>query len=79
MHVRGYKEKGDINTPLELAIFDRTDRCDRVIDAIDRVPGLAVRAAHLMAEMKNAIIDQLSYARTHATGRPEINDWVWPY
>jgi xylulose-5-phosphate/fructose-6-phosphate phosphoketolase len=79
LHVRGYKEKGNINTPLELAILNQIDRFDLVIDVIDRVPGLAVRAAHLKEEMKNAIIDNLGYARTHGTDREEITDWVWPY
>ena len=79
LHVRGYKEKGNINTPLELAIINQIDRFDLVIDVIDRVPGLAARAAHLKEDMKNAIIDNLSYARTHGTDRSEIAEWVWPY
>ncbi len=79
LHVRGYKEKGNINTPLELAILNQIDRFDLVIDVIDRVPGLSTRAAHLKEEMKNAIIDNLSYAHTHGTDRKEITEWVWPY
>ncbi|MCC7040657.1 MAG: phosphoketolase family protein [Burkholderiales bacterium] len=79
LHVRGYKEKGNINTPLELAILNQIDRFNLVIDVIDRVPGLAVRAAHLKEDMKNAIIDNVTYARTQGTDRPEIADWVWPY
>jgi xylulose-5-phosphate/fructose-6-phosphate phosphoketolase len=79
LHVRGYKEKGNINTPLELAILNQIDRFDLVIDVIDRVPGLAVRAAHLKEEMRNRIIDNLHYAHTHGTDRAEITEWVWPY
>ncbi len=79
LHVRGYKEKGNINTPLELAILNQIDRFNLVIDVIDRVPGLSVRAAHLKEEMKDAIIDHLHYARTHGTDREEISNWVWPY
>jgi xylulose-5-phosphate/fructose-6-phosphate phosphoketolase len=78
VHVRGYKEKGNINTPLELAIVNQIDRFDLVIDVIDRVPGLAARAAHLKEEMKNAIIDSLTYAHAEGRDRPEITDWVWP-
>jgi len=78
LHVRGYKEKGNINTPLELAILNQIDRYDLVIDVIDRVPGLSSHAAHLKEEMKDAIIDQLNYARTHGTDREEIINWVWP-
>jgi xylulose-5-phosphate/fructose-6-phosphate phosphoketolase len=79
LHVRGYKEKGNINTPLELAILNNTDRFDLVIDVIDRVPKLQTKAAHLKERMKNVIIDNLSYARTNGIDRPEIANWVWPY
>src|SRR3954468_23333323 len=79
LHVRGYKEKGNINTPLELAILNQVDRFNLVIDVIDRVPGLAVRAAHLKEEMKDAIIDNLAYARTYGTDRPELTEWVGPF
>jgi xylulose-5-phosphate/fructose-6-phosphate phosphoketolase len=79
MHVRGYKEKGNINTPLELAMLNETSRFHLVIDVIDRVPKLRTKAAHLKEEMKNAIIDNLRYAHEHGTDRPEITNWVWPY
>jgi xylulose-5-phosphate/fructose-6-phosphate phosphoketolase len=79
MHVRGYKEKGNINTPLELAILNNTDRFDLVIDVIDRVPKLQASAAHLKEQMKNAIIDSLAYARSQGIDRAEISDWIWPF
>ncbi len=41
LHVRGYKEKGNINTPLELAMLNETSRFHLVIDVIDRVPDAA--------------------------------------
>jgi len=79
LHVRGYKERGNINTPLELAILNQTDRFTLVIDVIDRVPGLAGRAAHLKEQMKNEIIQNLAYAHEHGTDRDEFTNWVWPY
>lgn len=79
IHVRGYKEEGNINTPLELAILNQTDRFTLVIDVIDRVPGLADRAAWLKEEMKNRIIVNLAYAHEHGTDREEITNWVWPF
>jgi xylulose-5-phosphate/fructose-6-phosphate phosphoketolase len=78
MHVHGYREKGNINTPLELAILNQTDRFNLVIDVIDWVPGLASRAAHLKEEMKNAMIDNLAYAHNEGEDRDEITNWVWP-
>ena len=52
IHVRGYKEKGNINTPLELAIRNQVDRFNLAIDVIDRVPKLQGPGAQLegMAE-----------------------------
>ncbi len=79
LHVRGYKEKGNINTPLELAILNQVDRFNLVIDVIDRVPQLQTRAAHLKERMKNEIILNLAYAREQGTDRPEVANWVWPY
>ena len=79
LHVRGYKEKGNINTPLELAMLNETSRFNLVIDVIDRVPRLCATAAHLKEDMKNAILDNLAYAHEHGRDREEITDWVWPY
>jgi xylulose-5-phosphate/fructose-6-phosphate phosphoketolase len=79
LHVRGYMERGNINTPLELAMLNETSRFHLVIDVIDRVPKLRTRAAHLKEEMKNAIIDNMRYAHEQGTDRPEIANWTWPY
>jgi xylulose-5-phosphate/fructose-6-phosphate phosphoketolase len=72
-------EEGNINTPLELAMLNRTSRYDLVIDVIDRVPRLRTKAAHLKEEMKNEIIENLNYAHEHGADRPEIVNWIWPY
>ncbi len=78
LHVHGYKEKGNINTPFELAMLNETSRFHLVIDVIDRVPKLQTKAGHLKEEMKNAIIDNLTYAHEYGADRPEIADWTWP-
>ncbi|MBS3955175.1 MAG: phosphoketolase family protein [Methylomicrobium sp.] len=79
LHVRGYKERGNINTPMELAILNQIDRFNLVIDVIDRVPWLSAKAAHLKEQMKNEIIDNLSYAHEHGTDKSEIANWIWPF
>jgi xylulose-5-phosphate/fructose-6-phosphate phosphoketolase len=79
IHVRGYKEKGSINTPLDLAIQNQIDRFNLAIDVIDRVPRLRDRGAHVKEWLKDQIIDSLNYAHTYGIDRPEITDWVWPY
>ena len=77
--MRGYKEKGNINTPLELAMLNETSRFHLVIDVIERVPSLQTRAAHLKEEMKKAVLDNMRYAHEHGTDRPEIANWTWPF
>jgi len=76
-HVRGYKEKGNINTPLELAMNNQIDRFNLVIDVIDRVPRLGSRAAHVKERMKEAILHHRHYAHEHGTDAPEVNGWRW--
>ena len=78
-HVRGYKEKGNINTPLELAILNQVDRFNLAIDVIDRVPGLQETAAHTKEWLKGQIIDAVNYAHENGIDRPEIRGWKWPF
>ena len=79
MHVRGYKEKGNINTPLELAINNQIDRFSIAIDAIDRVPWLKVAGAHAKEKFLNEQISCRQYAYEHGIDKPEIVNWKWPY
>ena len=78
IHVHGYNEKGNINTPLQLAIINEVDRFHLAIDVIDRVPSLQAAAAHTKEWLKDQIIDSIDYADEHGIDRPEINDWKWP-
>jgi xylulose-5-phosphate/fructose-6-phosphate phosphoketolase len=79
LHVRGYKEKGSINTPLELAIANEIDRFSLAIDAIQRVPRLQVAGAHVMETLRNMQIQSRNYAYEHGVDMPELSNWVWPY
>jgi xylulose-5-phosphate/fructose-6-phosphate phosphoketolase len=78
IHVRGYKEQGNINTPMDLAIRNQIDRFNLVIDAIDRVPALNVAGAHVKERMKNAILGCQRFAATEGYDLPEFTDWQWP-
>jgi xylulose-5-phosphate/fructose-6-phosphate phosphoketolase len=79
MHVRGYKEKGSINTPLELAIQNEIDRFSLAIDVIDRVPALRVAGAHVKEKLRDRQIECRNYAYEHGVDLPEADAWVWPY
>jgi xylulose-5-phosphate/fructose-6-phosphate phosphoketolase len=79
IHVRGYKEQGNINTPLELAIRNHADRFSLAIDAIDRMPRFHVTGAHVREELVNQRIACQEHAYQFGIDRPEITDWKWPY
>jgi xylulose-5-phosphate/fructose-6-phosphate phosphoketolase len=77
-HVHGYKEKGNINTPLELAIVNQVDRFSLAIDVIDRVPKLQESAAHFKDWLKGQIVESIRYAYEEGIDKPEIQNWKWP-
>src|SRR4051812_23787066 len=79
IHVRGYKEEGTTTTPFDMVMLNDVDRFHLVIDAIDRVPGLADRAAHLRQQMQERRLLARAYTRPHGDDAPEIRDWKWPY
>lgn len=79
MHVRGYKEKGSINTPLELAIDNQIDRFSLAIDVINRVPALQGVGAHAKQKLRDMQIECCNYAHEHGVDLPEADAWVWPY
>jgi xylulose-5-phosphate/fructose-6-phosphate phosphoketolase len=79
LHVRGYKEKGNINTPLELAINNQIDRFSLAIDVIDRVPRLRVAGAHAKEKFRNMQIECRNYAHEHGIDHPDMSEWCWPY
>ena len=79
LHVRGYKEKGNINTPLELAINNEIDRFSLGIDVINRVPRLQVAGAHVKEKFREMQIECRNYAYKHGTDKPDVDGWKWPY
>jgi xylulose-5-phosphate/fructose-6-phosphate phosphoketolase len=79
VHVRGYNEEGTTTTPFDMVMLNDLDRFHLVIDVIDRVPGLADRAAHLRQQMVERRLAARAYTREHGDDDPEIRDWSWPY
>ena len=79
LHVRGYKERGSISTPLELAIANEIDRFSLVIDVINRVPALRVAGAHVKQAMRDMQIECREHAHEHGVDLPSEDEWAWPY
>ncbi|MGZ8999712.1 MAG: phosphoketolase family protein [Methylophilus sp.] len=77
LHVRGYKEKGSINTPLELAIENEIDRFSLAIDAINRIPSLQTIGAHVQEKLRNRQIECKQYAYAYGVDLPEEDNWIW--
>jgi xylulose-5-phosphate/fructose-6-phosphate phosphoketolase len=79
IHVRGYKEQGNINTPLELAINNNVDRFSLAMDVVDRVPRLQKIGGHAKERFLNRQIECRNYAHQYGVDKPEATDWTWPY
>ena len=79
IHVRGYKEQGNINTPLELAIRNQADRFSLAIDAIDRMPRFRVTGSSAREAILNQQITCKNHAWEFGVDRPEITNWQWPF
>ena len=79
LHVRGYKEEGTTTTPFDMVMLNDLDRFHLVIDVIDRVPGLADKAAHLRQQMQERRLAARAHTRENGDDDPEIRDWTWPY
>ncbi|CAL9598470.1 phosphoketolase family protein [Streptomyces sp. enrichment culture] len=77
LHVRGYKEAGTTTTPFDMVVRNDLDRYRLVMDVIDRVPGLAVRAAALRQRMADARTRHHAWIREHGTDLPEVAEWTW--
>ncbi|WP_460523910.1 phosphoketolase family protein [Flindersiella endophytica] len=78
LHVRGYKEEGTTTTPFDMVMLNDLDRFHLVMDVIDRVPGLGVRAAPLRQQMADVRLAARRYTREHGEDVPEIAKWTWP-
>ncbi|MEU5432169.1 phosphoketolase family protein [Streptomyces sp. NPDC020719] len=77
LHVRGYKESGTTTTPFDMVVRNDLDRYRLVMDVIDRVPRLAVRAAAVRQSMADARTHHHAWIREHGTDLPEVADWTW--
>ena len=77
LHVRGYKEEGTTTTPFDMVVMNDLDRFHLFGDVIDRVPGLAGRAAHLKQMLRDKLIEHKQYIREHGQDLPEIREWKW--
>ncbi|MFK5689358.1 phosphoketolase [Ornithinimicrobium sp. LYQ92] len=77
IHVRGFKEKGTTTTPFDILMLNDVDRYRLVVDVIDRVPGLAERAAVLRQDLLDRRVRARRWTREHGEDLPEVTGWVF--
>src|SRR5690242_12591409 len=77
LHVRGYKEEGTTSTPFDMCVMNDLDRFHLVNDVIDRVPGLAARAAYAKQAIHDKLIEHKEHISRHGDDMPEITGWSW--
>jgi len=79
LHVRGFEEEGTTTTtPFDMVMLNDLDRFHLVMDVIDRVPGLAQRAAALRQRMADERMRHRAHTRRVGDDAPDVRDWVWP-
>jgi len=77
LHVRGYKEEGSTTTPFDMAVRNEIDRYHLADDAINRLPKLQDRAAHVQQFIRDKLVEHATYIREFGEDMPEIRDWRW--
>jgi xylulose-5-phosphate/fructose-6-phosphate phosphoketolase len=60
-----------------MCVLNHIDRFSLVSDVIDRVPGLAPRAAYAQQAIREKLIDHKEYICEHGDDMPEITSWTW--
>lgn len=78
-HVCGYREKGNIDTPLLLAIRNGTDRFSLAIDAIDRMLKLGNTASKTREFLLNERLKAKLYAVHEGIDSKACTEWLWQY
>jgi len=78
IHVRGYKEQGNSNTPKDLTIRNQSDRFSLTIDAIDCMPRFRVTSA-CEALLNNQQVARKNHAYGFGVDPLDITDWQWPF
>ncbi|MHA6804798.1 phosphoketolase family protein [Salinifilum ghardaiensis] len=78
LHVRGYREEGTTTTPFDMAVRNRIDRFDLVLDVLHH----AGRHDRACADLRQAMHDERAehdrHTREHGTDLPEVRAWHWP-
>ena len=76
-HVHGFREEGTTTTPFDMTVLNGLSRFHLAMAAIEHVPGLQSRAAHVKQELRAKLIAHHEYVTTYGDDLPEIKEWRW--
>ena len=77
IHVRGFIEEGTTTTPFDMTVLNQLDRFHLAIEAIERIPGLQEKAAHVLEALHDKLRQHRQYVGETGEDMPEVRDWVW--
>lgn len=77
LHVCGYIEEGTITTPFDMRVQNGVDRFHLVADAVKLVPSLGNRAAGLVQEMHDKLVEHRQFISKYGMDMPEVENWKW--
>jgi xylulose-5-phosphate/fructose-6-phosphate phosphoketolase len=78
LHVHGYLEEGTTTTPFDMTVRNQLDRFSLAGAAIDRIPRIAHRAAHVKQLIRDKLVEHRRYIDEHGEDLPEVRNWQWP-
>lgn len=79
LHVHGYREKGNVDTPLLLAIRNQTDRFSLAIHALDLMPQMRNSCTHVRQALIHAQISACQDAFESGVDRQDVINWMWTW
>ena len=68
---------GTTTTPFDMTVLNDLDRFHLAGDVIDRVPGVAERAATAKRFLRDKLAEHHRYIRHYGQDLPEIRNWAW--
>ncbi|MCD8119113.1 MAG: phosphoketolase family protein [Lachnospiraceae bacterium] len=77
MHVFGYREEGTITTPFDMRVQNSLDRFSLVKAALENLPQLGSRGAHLTQKMNDILVEHKNYIAEYGEDLPIVRDWKW--
>jgi hypothetical protein len=68
---------GTTTTPFDMTVLNGLDRFHLALQAIARVPDLANKVPHVVADFQARLDRHRSFVRENGEDMPEIQDWRW--